>query len=80
MKASAFLDEAAKTDLLKFLRMLADVLRCPGNTAVARMAAGLYLKNQLTAKEERLKITYRQRWLSFPEADRSYIKTCVRNI
>jgi importin subunit beta-1 len=78
MKASAFLDEAAKTDLLKFLRMLADVLRCPGNTAVARMAAGLYLKNQLTAKDERVKEVYRTRWLSFPERDRNYIKASVR--
>jgi hypothetical protein len=63
---------------MKFLRMLSDVLRYPGNTAVARMAAGLYLKNQLTAKDEALKLQVRERWLAFPPEDRGYIKNSVR--
>ncbi|CAG0913998.1 unnamed protein product [Notodromas monacha] len=76
-KATMYLEEAAKSNILKFMRLLAEVLMSPGNTAVARMAAGLFLKNQLTAKSDCLKESYRQRWLCFPPADRQYIRSNI---
>lgn len=47
---------------------------------VARMAAGLQLKNQLTSKDPDLKYQYQQRWLAIPVETREYIKKNVRNI
>lgn len=41
------------------------------------MAAGLQLKNSLTSKDENLKAQYQQRWLSFPEDARAYIKNNI---
>lgn len=51
-----------------------------GTTAasnVARMAAGLQLKNQLTSKDPALKTQYQQRWLAIPAESRIYIKKNV---
>lgn len=45
---------------------------------VARMAAGLQLKNQLTSKDPDLKYQYQQRWLAIPVETREYIKKNVR--
>lgn len=44
---------------------------------MARMAAGLQLKNQLTSKDPTVKLSYQQRWLNFPEDIRNYIKKNV---
>lgn len=41
------------------------------------MAAGLQLKNKLTSKDQTLKTQYQQRWLSFPEETRAYIKSNI---
>lgn len=41
------------------------------------MAAGLQLKNTLTSKDQNLKAQYQQRWLSFPEDTRAYIKNNI---
>lgn len=41
------------------------------------MAAGLQLKNTLTSKDAAVKTQYQQRWLSFPEETRAYIKKNV---
>lgn len=41
------------------------------------MAAGLQLKNKLTSKDQNLKVQYQQRWLSFPEETRAYIKNNI---
>lgn len=57
--------------------MLSDILHHGGNSPVARMAAGLQLKNTLTSKDTTLKTQYQQRWLAFPEVTRGYIKTNV---
>lgn len=57
--------------------MLSDVLVAGGNSQVARMAAGLQLKNHLTSKDQTLKQSYQQRWLSLPEDIRLYIKKNV---
>lgn len=45
---------------------------------VARMAAGLQLKNQLTSKDPQLKYQYQQRWRAIPVETREYIKKNVR--
>lgn len=44
---------------------------------MARMAAGLQLKNTLTSKDPTVKTQYQQRWLSFPEETRAYVKKNV---
>lgn len=46
-------------------------------SAVARTAAGLQLKNQLTSKDTAVSEQYRQRWLSFPEDGREFVKKNV---
>ncbi|XP_056637242.1 importin subunit beta-1 isoform X2 [Diorhabda carinulata] len=76
-QASSFLEQASATNLLGFIKTLSDILRHGGNSPVARMAAGLQLKNQLTSKDPSIKITYQQRWLAFPEDIRDYIKKNV---
>ncbi|KAJ2953692.1 hypothetical protein O0L34_g1309 [Tuta absoluta] len=72
--AEKYLDHAAVTDFTTFIKMLSDVLVQGGNSQVARMAAGLQLKNHLTSKDITLKQQYQQRWLSQPEDIRLYIK------
>ncbi|KAK4879043.1 hypothetical protein RN001_007189 [Aquatica leii] len=73
-QASSFLEQAATNDLPQFIKTLSDILRHGGNSPVARMAAGLQLKNHLTSKDQNIKVTYQQRWLSFQEDIRDYIK------
>lgn len=75
--AQAFLEQAAQVNLPEFLQRLSDVLQHGGNTPVARMAAGLQLKNYLTSKDPNLRLQYQQRWLAFPLEIRSYIKKNV---
>ncbi|XP_055632627.1 importin subunit beta [Toxorhynchites rutilus septentrionalis] len=77
LAAKNFLEQAAATNLPGFLQTLSDVLACASYSPVARMAAGLQLKNQLTSKELNIKIRYQQRWLSFPENIRELIKTNI---
>lgn len=72
--AQSFLEHAAQANLPEFLKSLSDVLHHGGNSPVARMAAGLQLKNALTSKDQTIRAQYQQRWLSFPEEIRSYIK------
>lgn len=76
-QASSFLEQASQTNLLEFIKTLSDILRHGGNSPVARMAAGLQLKNQLTSKDPAIKLTYQQRWLLFSEEVRNYIKKNV---
>lgn len=61
----------------EFVKTLSDVLHHGGNSPVARMAAGLQLKNTLTSKDTNVKAQYQQRWLAFPEDVRQYIKKNV---
>ncbi|XP_013168387.1 PREDICTED: importin subunit beta-1 isoform X1 [Papilio xuthus] len=72
--AEKYLDHAAVTNFTTFIKMLSDVLAQGGNSQVARMAAGLQLKNHLTSKDPVLKQQYHQRWLVLPEDIRLYIK------
>lgn len=75
--AQTFLEHAANSNLPEFIKTLSDILRHGGNSPVARMAAGLQLKNQLTSKDQTIKAQYQARWLSFPEEIRNYIKQNV---
>lgn len=77
MAAKTFLENAAATNLPEFLKALSEVLANVSNSPVARTAAGLQLKNHLTSKDATLSIQYQQRWLSFPEDIREYIKKNV---
>lgn len=72
--AETYLDHAAANNFTTFIKMLSDVLVQGGNSQVARMAAGLQLKNHLTSKDPTLKQQYQQRWLALPEDIRMYIK------
>lgn len=75
--AQQFLEQAAQQNLTELLKQLSDVLKNGGNSPVARMQAGLQLKNFLYAKDAALKVEYQQRWLHFPEEVRNYIKQGV---
>lgn len=57
--------------------MLSDVLVQAGNSQVARMAAGLQLKNHLTSKDMALRQKYQQQWLHLPEDIQLYVKKNV---
>jgi len=61
----------------EFVKTLSDILYHGGNSPVARMAAGLQLKNTLTSKDSTVKTQYQQRWLAFPEETRAYVKKNV---
>lgn len=78
--AEKYLNHAALTNFTTFIKMLSDVLVQGGNSQVARMAAGLQLKNHLTSKDLALKQQYQQRWLTLPEDIRLYIKKNVNII
>lgn len=75
--AETYLNHAAVNNFTTFIKMLSDVLVAGGNSQVARMAAGLQLKNHLTSKDPTLKQQYQQRWLALPEDIRLYIKKNV---
>lgn len=62
------------------MQRLSAVLVTVGASPVARMAAGLQLKNQLTSKDPDMKFQYQQRWLTIPAETRDYIKKNVRYI
>ncbi|XP_073825652.1 importin subunit beta Fs(2)Ket [Musca autumnalis] len=74
LSAKNFLEQAAESNLPEFLKALSDILVTVTNSPVARMAAGLQLKNHLTSKDETINLQYQQRWHQFPEATKEYIK------
>lgn len=75
--AQKFLEQAATQNLPLFLVELSKVLANPGNTQVARVAAGLQIKNSLTSKDPELKAQYQQRWLAIDGNARKEIKKYV---
>ncbi|KAM7286013.1 importin subunit beta-1 isoform X2 [Ixodes scapularis] len=75
--AQRYLEQAAQNNLAEFLKSLSEVLQNAGNSPVARMAAGLQIKNSLTSKDADLRTQYQQRWLSFPQDTRAYIKNNI---
>lgn len=75
--AQRYLEQAARTNLAEFLKSLSEVLQGAGNSPVARMAAGLQIKNSLTSKDTEVRGQYQQRWVSFPQETRAYIKNNI---
>ena len=61
----------------ELLKQLSEALKHGGNSPVARMQAGIQLKNALYSKDANLRVQYQHRWLSFPEDARGYIKKNV---
>ena len=53
------------------------MLKVGSNSVVARMQAGLQLKNQLTSKDPNIKLQFQQRWLQIPEDVRTVVKVNV---
>ncbi|KAG9510742.1 Importin subunit beta, partial [Fragariocoptes setiger] len=75
--ASKFIENYVQQDFAGFLRALADILHNAQNEPVARMAAGLQLKIQLTARDEATRQQRQQRWCCLTEDVRRYIKERV---
>lgn len=75
--AQQFLEQLAQQNLTELLKQLSDILKNGGNSPVARMQAGIQLKNALYSKDANVKLEYQQRWLQFPEDVRSYVKQNV---
>lgn len=68
------LEHAAQTNLPGFLKTLSNVLLYSVNSPVARIAAGLQIKNHITSNDEAVKAHMKQRWLNLAEPDRLHIK------
>lgn len=75
--AQKFLERAAVENLPTFLVELSRVLANPGNSQVARVAAGLQIKNSLTSKDPDIKAQYQQRWLAIDANARREVKNYV---
>lgn len=56
------------------------MLANPGNSQVARVAAGLQIKNSLTSKDPDIKAQYQQRWLAIDANARREVKNYVSNL
>lgn len=76
-QAQAYLEQAAQENLPQFLVALVNELADGGKSQVARMAAGLQLKNQLTSKDPAVRLQYQQRWLALDENVKTHVKTMV---
>jgi len=61
----------------ELLKQLSDVLKHGGNSSVARMQAGIQLKNALYSKDTTIRTQHQQRWMQFPADLRAYIKNNV---
>ena len=48
-----------------------------GKSQVARMAAGLQLKNQLTSKDPAVRLQYQQRWIALDDNVKNHVKAMV---
>ncbi|XP_017082406.1 LOW QUALITY PROTEIN: importin subunit beta [Drosophila eugracilis] len=77
LSAKNFLEQAANSNLPEFLKALSEILVNTTNSAVARMAAGLQLKNHLTSKDEKISQQYQDRWHQFPSETRELIKNNI---
>ncbi|CAI4225736.1 unnamed protein product [Auanema sp. JU1783] len=76
-RALEFLNNASAQDFPTFVKELSFILKAPQVNNFIRKAAGLQLKNVLSAKEEETKHLYLQRWLQLPADVRQIIKTNV---
>ncbi|XP_065052076.1 importin subunit beta-1-like [Rhopilema esculentum] len=76
--AQKYLEQCAQgTGFPHFLFILSTILSDRAKSPVARMAAGLQLKNCLTSKDPNVKQQHQQRWFSIDENARSQIKVLV---
>ncbi|XP_045131231.1 importin subunit beta-1-like isoform X2 [Portunus trituberculatus] len=75
--ALKYLEQAAQSNLPEYVKVLSDVLHHGRNSTVARMAAGIQLKNTLASNDPKVKVQYQQRWLALPPDVRDYVKTNV---
>ncbi|KAJ7351917.1 Importin subunit beta-1 [Desmophyllum pertusum] len=73
--AQTYLEQAAQTNLPQFIVALVNVLADGGKSQVARMAAGLQLKNQLTSKDATVRLQYQQRWMTLDDNVKTHVKT-----
>lgn len=62
----------------EFLVALVNELADGTKSQVARMAAGLQLKNQLTSKDATVRLQYQQRWMTLDDKVKTHVKTMVR--
>ena len=76
-EAVRYIQEYVGRDFNGFLQALSDVLYNQQNPPVVRAAAGLQLKNQLTARDEALRQQQQERWRSLPEQTKIHIKERV---
>lgn len=76
-EAIRFTQEFCQNDFVGFIQALSDVLYNQQNSPVVRAAAGLQLKNQLTARDDNLRQQQRERWRRLPELNRHHIKDRV---
>lgn len=73
-EAVRYIQEYVSKDFNGFLKALSDVLYDQNHQDVVRIAAGLQLKNQLTARDESNRQQQRDRWRRLPEETRLYIQ------
>ena len=64
----------------EFLVALVSELADATKSQVARMAAGLQLKNHLTSKDATVRLQYQQRWMTLDDKIKNHVKTMVRNL
>lgn len=76
-EAVKYIQDCIQNDFTGFLQILADVLYEPQNPPVVRAAAGLQLKNQLTARDETLRQQQQERWKTLPNETKLHIKEKV---
>jgi len=62
----------------ELLKQLSDVLKHGSNSQVARMQAGIQLKNALYSKDATIRAQHQQRWMQFGDDLRNYVKRNVR--
>ncbi|XP_781574.3 importin subunit beta-1 [Strongylocentrotus purpuratus] len=76
-RAQKFLEQTAIDNFPQFLNQLSEILVNPTNGQVARIAAGLQLKNALTSKDPNVRLQYQHRWLALALDVRTNIKRQV---
>lgn len=76
-QAQTYLEQAAQENLPQFIVALVNELADGGKSQVARMAAGLQLKNALTSKDPTIRMQHQQRWLTLDEQVKQHVKQMV---
>jgi importin subunit beta-1 len=74
-----YLENAANINFLGFCEQLSQLLCTPGASDIARRAAGLQLKNQLTSKDQTAKAAQLARWIASDLECRNRIKQNILN-